>query len=288
MSETTIFDRLAASGIDIPPEFKAHLSKKINDILSYEPRIGVFGKTGAGKSSLCNSLFGQDICPISDVAACTRNPQDVFISMTGKGIRLIDVPGVGESGERDEEYAKLYQNLLPELDVVLWVLKGDDRAFSSDEAFYKQIVKPHLDQGKAFFIALNQIDKIEPFREWYIDKDNKISQPGPQQQKNIEEKIKSVASYFDLPLSKVIPVSANESFGLTNLIDQVVHALPKDKKITFIKHVPLKNTSSEAIKEAEKGFVDTIVDLLGKIPLLGGAVDLALKAYKALKGWLPW
>ena len=100
-------------------------------MLSYEPRIGVFGKTGVGKSSLCNALFGQDVCPISDVAACTRNPQEVLLNMGSEGIKLVDVPGAGESTERDKEYAELYTKILPELDLVLWLIKADDRAIFS-------------------------------------------------------------------------------------------------------------------------------------------------------------
>ncbi len=138
--------------------------KHLNKLLNYTPRIGVFGKTGVGKSSLCNTLFGSDVCPVSDVKACTREPKDVLVKMQGdKGISLIDVPGVGEDKERDIEYSALYQSLLPELDVILWVLKADDRAFSVDIDFYNNVVKPHIEQGKPFLIVLNQEDKINHF-----------------------------------------------------------------------------------------------------------------------------
>ena len=50
--------------------------------------------------------------------------------------------------------------------------------------FYKNIVKPHLRNGAPFFIVLNQVDKIEPFREW----DYESRQPSPKQSKSIEEK----------------------------------------------------------------------------------------------------
>ncbi len=70
-----------------------------------------------------------------------------------KGLKLVDVPGVGESRDRDEEYSKLYASLLPELDLVLWLIKSDDRALASDENFYKNIVKPHIDEGKSKSIS---------------------------------------------------------------------------------------------------------------------------------------
>ncbi len=73
------FDELERRGVKVTPEQRRKIEEKVNSVLSYEPRIGVFGKTGVGKSSLCNAMFGQDVCPISDVAACTRNPQEVLL-----------------------------------------------------------------------------------------------------------------------------------------------------------------------------------------------------------------
>ena len=80
----------------VAPDQAAALIKRIEQILSYEPRIGIFGKTGAGKSSLCNALFGSEVSAISDVAACTRNPQEIFVQVGSAGVKLIDCPGIGE------------------------------------------------------------------------------------------------------------------------------------------------------------------------------------------------
>lgn len=281
-----LFTTLAAQGIHISPEYRDKIQKRINGVLNYEPTIGVFGKTGAGKSSLCNAIFGRDICEISDVAACTREPQEVIVGIGGKGIKLLDVPGVGESSERDREYEDLYRGLLPELDLVLWVLKGDDRAFSSDEQFYHGLVKPHLQQGKPFFIVLNQVDKIEPFREW----DEQARRPGTKQANNIEEKRRNVAGFFGLPLDQVIAVSANERFGLIELVDAIVHALPDDTKLNVLSEVKEENRSSAAKKDAEEGFVKTliglVVDLVPQIPPI--AKEAAKKVLKAASEWKVW
>lgn len=256
------FTQLENDGISIPKEYQEKITTKIDAILNYVPSIGVFGKTGAGKSSLCNSLFGKETCKVSDVAACTRNPQDVLLNMGKKGMRLVDVPGVGESGERDKEYAKLYNSLLPELDLVLWVLKGDDRAFSSDEIFYKNIVKPHIKRGMPFFIVLNQVDKIDPYREW----DEEIRQPGPKQSKTIEEKRRSVAGFFEISLSQVIAVSANEKFGLVELVDRIVEALPGEKRVSVLRNIEEEYQSENSKKSAEKGLLDSVWEFLKEVP----------------------
>lgn len=283
-----LFATLESQGIHVSPEYRQKIQTRINGVLTYEPTIGVFGKTGAGKSSLCNAIFGRDICEISDVAACTREPQEVIIGIGDKGIKLIDVPGVGESNERDREYQKLYRKLLPQLDLVLWVLKGDDRAFSSDEEFYHSLVKPELKEGKPFFIVLNQADKIEPYREW----DEKANRPSSKQASNIEEKRRNVAGFFDLPLDQVIAVSANERFGLVELVDAIVHALPDDKKMNVLVEVKEENRSTSAKKEAEEGFVKTLIDLVVDVipaipPIAKAAAKKILKTASEWKVW-PW
>ena len=137
-------ERVKADGVVVTPAQMRKLNAKLKEMTTFQPKVGVLGKTGAGKSSLCNAMFGQRTAKVSNVKACTRTPQEVLVSLTpeGAGMTLVDVPGVGESEERDAEYQALYENLLPELDLELWVLKGDDRAFSIDERFYKDVVLP--------------------------------------------------------------------------------------------------------------------------------------------------
>lgn len=268
LKQVDFFDELESKGISISPEQKKAIENKLNAIMTYEPKIGIFGKTGVGKSSLTNALFGKEICPISDVEACTRNPQEVIIGMGQKGLKLLDVPGVGESSERDKEYAPLYAKLMPELDLVLWVIKADDRALTSDEVFYKSVVKPHVDEGKPFFFVLNQVDKIEPFREWDEDR----GEPGPKQFQNIHRKIEDVATFFGITASKVIPVSANEKYNLTKLVDEIVFALPKDKKITVFREVEKEHKSEVAQTHVKRSVAEVIGDTVVSVVETAGIV----------------
>lgn len=263
----------------------ALLVKRIETILGYEPRVGVFGKTGAGKSSLCNALFGAEVSAISDVAACTRNPQEIFVQVGAAGVKLIDCPGVGESQERDEEYSQLYKKLLPELDLVLWLVKADDRALRIDEKCFKQVVRPNL-EGKPLFIVLSQADKIEPLRDW----DDEQHSPGAKQQQNLTAKTKILADSFDLSVTRVIPVSAHEEYNLIHLVNQIVFALPKERKVTFAQSVKKEVRSEEAKKDAEEGFFEVVGEIVGEIfgrsnigKAIGKAVDNFFKG--VFGGW---
>ncbi|EWC41667.1 GTPase family protein [Stutzerimonas stutzeri] len=269
----------------IGADFIGKIFSRINSVLNYQPVVGVFGKTGAGKSSLCNAVFGKDVCEISDIAGCTRKPQEVILDIGGKGIKLLDVPGVGESNERDKEYAELYRSILPELDLVLWVIKGDDRAFSSDETFYKSLVRPYIDKGRPFIIALNQVDKIEPFREW----DERAQKPGAKQAENIEQKRMSVAKIFDLPYSCVIPVSANEKYGLVQLVEKIIEVLPADKKAIVLDSVKAENRSENSKAEAKDGLIgeifNIVTDIIPVAPIAKAAVKLVTKVLNKIFSW---
>jgi len=284
MQDTTdFFNELEKQGLKINKKQKNKIVKKIDAVLTYEPRIGMFGKTGSGKSSLCNALFGRDICQIDDVAACTRNPQEVIIHLGQKGIKIIDVPGIGESGKRAEEYEKLYIKLLPELDVILWLIKSDDRAFSTDETFYNRIIKPHVDQGKPFLFVISQVDKIEPFHEWDYEK----RKPGTNQFQNINKKVSEISSFFKSKKSRIIFTSANEKYNLSTLVDKLVFALPTEKKITFFRQVNEefrpKKVSNETVRSyggSERSGVEKFLD-----NTVGAATDAAFGAAEWVASW---
>jgi predicted GTPase len=66
----------------------------------------------------------------------------------------------------------------------------------------------------------------------------------------------------------VIPVSSNENYNIVNLVDHIIFALPKEKKISVAKQVKPENRSEEARAEAERGFFEAIGEEVGKV--LGG------------------
>lgn len=280
MSHSNFLDDLLK---ELPADTADRLRDKLSGVINYRPRIGIFGKTGAGKSSLCNALFGQDVAAVNDVEACTRVPQEIHVSFGGKhGITLLDLPGVGESRERDEEYHALYESVLPTLDMVLWTLRADERAYSVDETFYNNVIKPHLDAGIPFFFVLTQADKMEPFREWDVAR----REPGPTQRANLAARKAYVGSRFGVAASRVLEVSAVEQWQLSRLVEEMVFALPNEKKLGLVREVRQEWVSARTTEEVKRSLGEVFKDTLrgagvgaamggriaGKVGALVGAV----------------
>lgn len=280
-------ERVKADGLAATPAQMRKLRTKLSQMTTFQPKVGVLGKTGTGKSSLCNALFGQRTAKVSNVKACTRSPQEVLVTLTpdGAGMTLVDVPGVGESEARDAEYQELYESLLPELDVVLWILKGDDRAFSVDERFYKEVVLPTISEyGIPIVFVVNQVDKIAPFREW----DEELHVPGKKQAANIQAKLADVRRVFKTgrKLPTVVAVSADERYGLIDLVNVIVERLPDEKKYGFAREVREEHVSNKAVASVKRGFWNAVKETAREI-FVHAAPQLIERGVKWLFNNLP-
>ncbi|MDC6781572.1 GTPase, partial [Escherichia coli] len=92
----------------LPYSLSRHILEHLRKLTSHEPVPGIMGKSGAGKSSLCNALFQGEITPVSDVHAGTREVQRFRLNGHGHSMVITDLPGVGESRDRDAEYEALW------------------------------------------------------------------------------------------------------------------------------------------------------------------------------------
>ncbi|QHB31277.1 GTPase family protein [Yersinia canariae] len=252
----------------LPAAMASTVLQHVRHLTDYEPVIGIMGKTGVGKSSLCNVLFQGDISPVSDVSACTREALYFRLQVGNKGMTIVDLPGVGESRQRDSEYAQLYQQILPRLDLVLWVIKADDRALAVDEHFYRHVVgEPYRDN---VLFVVNQADKIEPCHEW----DTTNQAPSSLQKINVSHKLRDIRSQFS-PRNPVCAISAKYGWGLTQMVDNLMQTLPAKASSPFQTQLN-HNLRSHSVKESARAdfskSVGGVLDKAAMLPFIPEAV----------------
>ncbi|EET0055227.1 hypothetical protein HZO75_004928, partial [Escherichia coli] len=75
----------------LPYSLSRHILEHLRKLTSHEPVIGIMGKSGAGKSSLCNALFQGEVTPVSDVHAGTREVRRFRLSGHGHSMVITDL-----------------------------------------------------------------------------------------------------------------------------------------------------------------------------------------------------
>jgi len=128
-------------------------------------RIGVFGKTGVGKSSISNAILREKIFQTGILNGSTKNAKSKEFSLKNnfiKSVQLFDFPGFDICNTNDK---KVEIEHLRTLDLILFATSGDLNRQELDKLSW--LIK----QGKNIIIIINKID-IWRTEEANIIKDN--------------------------------------------------------------------------------------------------------------------
>ncbi|STW09666.1 GTP-binding protein [Klebsiella grimontii] len=232
----------------LPPQATERILFHLSKTIHYEPVIGIMGKTGSGKSSLCNALFQQPVCLTHDLTACTREPQRLELTVGERGITLVDLPGVGETPEYDEEYQSLYRSLLDELDLIIWVLRADDRARTTDIDTYRALIEYGAEPSRFLFV-LTQADRVTPLPT------TSMLLPSPEQVISLAILSSQAAGQFPSSFP-IMAVSSHTGYNLPALVELMVHALPGQASSAVYRQLKSEHKTEEAEAAVRKAFSD--------------------------------
>jgi uncharacterized protein len=210
--------------------------QKVMEVISetireHPPTIGLVGVSGVGKSSTINAMFKTDL-PTSDTVACTKEFQSTDVSLEMLDgqyksnpvlLRVYDAPGLGEDIGKDSEYLDMYENFLPECDIILWVMAARQRAISLDQYYLQKLKIFH----EKMVFGINQTDLIEPIN-WI----ESVNLPSKAQEKNAEiirsdraEKIRSITGIEP----RIVSFSAKRGYHLQLLFNTILESCPRER-----------------------------------------------------------
>ncbi|MGK7913600.1 MAG: GTPase [Synechococcus sp.] len=133
------------------------------EAVTAEPvNILIVGRTGAGKSSLINSLFSTDLAEVDVLPSTDAIQTYEWTSAEGNSLVLWDTPGY-EQAERSD-YRQLVLDYACSVDVLVLVNPALDPSLQADAQFLQDVTQQQPDLSA--IAVVTQVDRLRPLREW--------------------------------------------------------------------------------------------------------------------------
>src|SRR6187399_3520713 len=125
------------------------------------PKFAIIGQPNVGKSSLLNSLVGQERTIVSDIAGTTRDTIHTHYKLFQKDFILIDTAGIRRKAKvhEDLEFYSVIRAIkaIDEADVCLFMIDAEKGMAAQDLNIFGQAVK----KGKGIVVLVNKWDLVE-------------------------------------------------------------------------------------------------------------------------------
>lgn len=126
-----------------------------------EIKLAIIGRPNVGKSSLLNSILGEERVIVSPIAGTTRDAIDTELEVDGQKYILIDTAGIRRKGKTVEMAEKMSvimaRKALERADVAILIVDATEGATHLDA----NIAGYAVDSGCSIIIAVNKWDAIE-------------------------------------------------------------------------------------------------------------------------------
>lgn len=182
--------------------------------LSALPKIAIMGQPNVGKSSLLNTLIGQERTIVSDIAGTTRDTIHTHYKLYKKEFILIDTAGIRRKTKvhEDLEFYSVIRAIkaMDEADVCLLMLDAEKGITAQDLSIFSMAVK----KGKGIVVLVNKWD--------LVDKETNTA-------KEFEKVLKErLAPFTDLP---ILFISAKEKTRVFKVIETALEVYENRKRV---------------------------------------------------------
>jgi GTP-binding protein len=167
-----------------------------------KPVIAIVGRPNVGKSTLFNRIAGGKKAIVANEPGVTRDRNYTDVDWEGRVFTLIDTGGF-EPVTKDRVFIQMREQCqlaLDEAEVILFVMDGKEGLRPSD----KEIADILRRENKPVFYIVNKID-------------------GPRHEERMFE-------FYGLGMERIYPVSAEDRYGINDLMDDVIKQLPQEQE----------------------------------------------------------
>lgn len=166
--------------------------------------VNIVGNPNVGKSTLMNALVGERLSIITSKAQTTRHR--IMGIVNGEDFQIVysDTPGVLKPSYRlQEQMLEFSRSALVDADVLLYVTDVQDSADRNVEFLEK--VKRMASAGTKVLLVINKIDLTT------------------------QQTLEQLVEFWQktLPQAQVLPISAQEKFGIEQLVTAIKDGLPE-------------------------------------------------------------
>jgi GTP-binding protein len=193
------------------------------------PKIAIMGQPNVGKSSLLNTLIGQERTIVSDIAGTTRDTIHTHYKLFQKEFILIDTAGIRRKTKvhEDLEFYSVIRAIkaMDEADVCLLMLDAQKGITAQDLSIFAMAVK----KGKGIVVLVNKWDLI-----------NKETNTAKEFEKVLKERL---APFTDLP---ILFISAKEKTRIFKVIETALEVFENRKRV-----VPTSQLNEVMLKAIE-------------------------------------
>ncbi len=213
-------------------------------------RTVIVGKPNAGKSSLLNTLVGEERAIVTEIAGTTRDTLEETINLSGIVLNIIDTAGIRDTKDIIERMGvEKALRIAADADLIIYVLDSSTELDDNDEDIFKMI------KDKKAILLMNKAD--------------------------LEQRI-TARQIKDMTFHPVINVSVKENTGLAEL-EKIIKemffggelSLREDIYITNERHREALITSKESLMLVQQSLDDGMpedfysIDLMNAYETLG-------------------